>query len=283
MVIHAVGSDVSYSTHEGPLSIKCAYGGREYYTVGNAVCAADDAGYVLLNDGQMYASTIPRGGDVESLCIFFDRSFVHDVLSTLIEPTDRLLDAPDTPDKANITFFDRRYAFGPTMRKRTDALRRGLLAGRDDPDWIDGRLRSLLVGLLQVHRDVRSELDALDAVRPSTRTELYRRLYHARDVIDACFRMPLTIEAVASVAYMSPYHFLRRFKQLFGVTPHAMLRRRRLEEACRILLATESSVSEVCRAVGFESTGTFTSLFTHVYGSPPAQWRQSRPRVKKHF
>lgn len=275
-VVHTNARNVLFPEQSGPLSIKCAFGGRAYYLVDGVELPVDDGGYIVLNSGQSYACRIPKGNGAELLCVFFCDVFVRDVLTTLVEPEDRLLDDPSLSGTQPLTFFDQRYRYTPAMTRRVSFLRRTLSAGSMSQQWVDERLRSLLIALLGVHRELRPEMERMDAVRPATRAELYRRLCRARDVIESSFHRNLTLAHLAEVAHLSPYHFLRRFKQLFRETPHQMLRRRRLEEACVLLRSHNGSVAEICRMIGFESPGTFTTLFRQVYGHAPDRWRARR-------
>ena len=79
----------------------------------------------------------------------------------------------------------------------------------------------------------------------------------------------LTCNALAAVAFVSPAHFIRRFKATFGETPHRYLQRRRVERAMYLLRNTEPSVTDVCMEVGFSSLGTFSRTFTEIVGESP--------------
>lgn len=100
-----------------------------------------------------------------------------------------------------------------------------------------------------------------------------RRLLRARDALDRDYAEPLDVPRVAAIAYMSPAHFTRRFRALFGETPHRHLQRRRVERACALLRDTVLPVTEVARAVGFESLGTFSRTFTAIVGRSPSRYR----------
>src|SRR5213594_2610837 len=56
-----------------------------------------------------------------------------------------------------------------------------------------------------------------------------RHLLRAKDLIDARFREPLDVQALARAAYLSPAHFSREFRRAFGETPHQYLLTRRLD------------------------------------------------------
>ena len=83
----------------------------------------------------------------------------------------------------------------------------------------------------------------------------------------------LSLEAMAQQAAMSPHHFLRIFRQLTGIPPVRFLNAIRLEEAKKLLLTTERSVTDICADVGYKSLGTFTTRFTQLVGLSPGQFR----------
>lgn len=99
------------------------------------------------------------------------------------------------------------------------------------------------------------------------------RLWLARRVIDERFADPLTIDDVARAASMSPYHFIRLFRRAFGCTPGRYLRERRLTRARQLLASSDVPVTDVCFAVGFESLGSFCTLFRRSHGETPAEYR----------
>ncbi len=113
-------------------------------------------------------------------------------------------------------------------------------------------------------------------MRFATRVELYRRLWRAREFIEASFKARVTLKEVAVAAELSPHHLLRLFKAAFGEPPHQLVTRRRLEHAQR-LLHTGRSVTDVCFDVGFESSlGSFSTLFKTRVGVSPALYTAAR-------
>ena len=104
-----------------------------------------------------------------------------------------------------------------------------------------------------------------------------RHLLRAKDLMDARYREPLDIPALARAARLSPAHFSREFKREFGQTPHQYLLHRRLERAAELLRNTDRSVSDVCFAVGLRSVGSFTSSFGREFGISPTAYRAAHP------
>jgi AraC-like DNA-binding protein len=104
-----------------------------------------------------------------------------------------------------------------------------------------------------------------------------RHLLRAKDLIDARYRDPLDVAALAGAARLSPAHFSREFRRAFGETPHQYLLTRRLERAAALLRSTDRSVAEICFTVGLSSVGSFTTSFGRTYGMTPTAYRAAYP------
>ncbi len=104
-----------------------------------------------------------------------------------------------------------------------------------------------------------------------------RHLLRAKDAIDARYREPLDVPALAAVAHLSPAHFSRQFRAAFGESPRQYLITRRLERAAALLRTTDRSVADICLAVGLRSVGSFTTSFGRAYGLTPTAYRQAHP------
>lgn len=103
--------------------------------------------------------------------------------------------------------------------------------------------------------------------------ERNRRLLRARDAMDRCYAAPLDVRAVAAVAHVSPAHFSRTFRQVFGESPHRYLQRRRVERSMFLLRDTERTITDICFDVGFGSVGTFSRTFKGIVGRTPSDYR----------
>jgi AraC-like DNA-binding protein len=109
-----------------------------------------------------------------------------------------------------------------------------------------------------------------------------RHLLRARDLVDARYREPLDVAALARAAHLSEAHFSREFRRAFGETPHQYLLTRRLERAAALLRNTDRSVAEICFAVGLRSVGSFTTSFGRTYGLSPTAYRATHPAAITH-
>lgn len=107
-------------------------------------------------------------------------------------------------------------------------------------------------------------------VHPQTQ----RSLVDARDFMRHAYAGPVRLADVSARAHLSPYHFLRVHRQLFGETPHEFLTRLRVERAKTLLAAGSHNVTEACFGVGFSSLGSFSALFSDRVGVSPSEYRR---------
>ncbi len=108
-----------------------------------------------------------------------------------------------------------------------------------------------------------------------------RYLTRARDLVDARYIDPLTVDDLAAEAGLSRAHFSVAFKRAFGVTPHVYLLTRRLERAAHLLRHTDRTVTTICMDVGWSSVGSFTASFRRLYGRTPTEYREAFPPTRE--
>jgi AraC-like DNA-binding protein len=106
------------------------------------------------------------------------------------------------------------------------------------------------------------------------RHEGFRRLCRARDLLREIAEPALTIEALARDVRISPFHLIRQFDAVFGLTPHQFRIQARLDPAKALLAKGEHSVTDVCMEVGFSSLGSFSALFLRRTGESPSAYRR---------
>src|SRR5207237_652416 len=79
---------------------------------------------------------------------------------------------------------------------------------------------------------------------------------------------------LADSACMSAFHFSRVFSAVTGISPARFLAALRMAAAKRLLLASERRITEICMDVGYNSLGTFTTLFNEFVGIAPTRFRE---------
>jgi len=88
----------------------------------------------------------------------------------------------------------------------------------------------------------------------------------------------LPLVSLAQEAGLSPYHFLRTFQQLTGLTPHQYVRRMRLRRAAVRLVSQQEKVLEIALDCGFGDVSNFNRAFRTEFGISPRAFRAGASR-----
>jgi AraC family transcriptional regulator len=110
---------------------------------------------------------------------------------------------------------------------------------------------------------------------PSLRAKDRRRAVMAALWIDAHAHEGIGLEAAAAEVGLSPFHFLRLFAKVLGVTPHQYLVRTRLRRAARLLAEDQRSVTDIAYDVGFTDLSNFVRSFHRAAGLSPRSFRRA--------
>jgi AraC-like DNA-binding protein len=101
--------------------------------------------------------------------------------------------------------------------------------------------------------------------------------------IDAHSHRAIELEDAAEQAGLSPFHFLRLFSNVLGVTPHQYLVRSRLRHAARLLADDDRPITDVAFDVGFGDLSNFVRTFHRAAGVSPLRFRQVSRGNRKIF
>jgi AraC-like DNA-binding protein len=99
--------------------------------------------------------------------------------------------------------------------------------------------------------------------------------------IEANSHLEIDLDAAASQAGISPFHFLRLFAKVLGVTPHQYLVRSRLRNAARLLADEDISVTDIAYDVGFGDLSNFVRTFHRAAGVSPTSFREAARGKRK--
>ena len=244
-----------YEAHfAGPLSLKTVVSGRAVWETEAGRFEVTPGCALVLNDGEEYAMTIDALQPVETFCVFFERGFVEDAYRAATRSSADLL---DRSEPIALHFHERWLSadFGAMSPRRID-------------------VHALAQQLARTQCDADARVAKLPALRASTREELLRRVERGVEYLHAHHTAPVRLADVAAAAALSQFHFHRLFTAMLGVTPHRYLTRLRIERARSILSSSQAPISDVAFDCGFESLGSFTSLFARETGLPPGRFRK---------
>ncbi|MBI3530687.1 MAG: helix-turn-helix transcriptional regulator [Betaproteobacteria bacterium] len=110
-----------------------------------------------------------------------------------------------------------------------------------------------------------------------------RRAVEAALWLDAHSHQPIDLDGAAKQAGLSPFHFLRLFAKVIGVTPHQYLVRSRLRHAARLLADDARSITDIAFDVGFADLSNFVRTFHRAAGVSPRNFRKAAKGDRKFF
>lgn len=96
-----------------------------------------------------------------------------------------------------------------------------------------------------------------------------------QDYIEAHLDSPISLDDLAQLCALSPYHFARMFLRSCGLPPHRYVLARRLAKARQLLAQAQPSIQQVALACGFASSSHLHQRFRQAYAATPGQYRSA--------
>jgi AraC family transcriptional regulator len=151
-------------------------------------------------------------------------------------------------------------------------------------DHIEPLERDELVGRVAHHllRHYRADdRPSATALPLALTTATLRRVFAHIDAVLASqaethSRDSLRLAQLATIARLSPDHFLRAFKASVGQTPHQYVLAQRIDRAQHLLRSSRIPVADVLRITGFSTASHFAAAFRRRVGCTPTEWRQAQ-------
>ena len=249
----------TYPEHIPGLGILTMLSGSGGYAINRKIETLNSSRYFLINRGSRLSIHLPQPG-AEPLFLFFHPALVSEAL---------------TRQPADLAWLERVHPMNPVLYQRLEWLARlGNSCSSFSALKADAIIREILQEFIGQALAASRQSGQLRVSRRSTRVELFKRLSQVREWILADYSSPLTLDDMAARALLNSQHFLRMFRDCYGITPHRFLTDTRLEAARRLLTETEQPVSAICRQTGFESLSSFSGLFSQRFGASPSAYRR---------
>lgn len=262
------------------LSIRAAWGGVQHCQFNGRTIAIDDDNFLILNDGRVCATRIYSTRSVESLVICFRPGLAERTYGAMAASIEQALAHGDTLAQRTAEFAEHLHLHDRSVSPVLRFIKAHVIHGLDDEAWYEEQLIFLLQRMQTHHRRVLDQVDRLQHVRAATRREIYRRVRLATDYLHTHYAQGVNLGALASVAFLSKYHFLRLFTLVHRITPFEYLQRKRAQVAARLLQSTQLTVGEIAACVGFTTRSALLRQLRRLTGLAPRQIRARNAAIQ---
>lgn len=246
-------------------SIKYIARGEEFYTINGIRKTLKGGQFLIINEGDYVISEKSKNGCISlGVSVFLEPNLLHSVYcgqNSMIDDHDHSAKSASIEFYRNIISNDKdlqNYFWRMFALRSSDKI--------DETIYLD--LAEQLVNFqLRIDRTISS----LSAKKKSTRFEIFRRVDMAHEFLNENTSKNFDLDELSEVACLSKYFLIKKFKEIYGMTPlkyHTEIRMRKAME----ILREGYSVSDAAIMMGFSSVHYFSKTFKDLFGKSPSQY-----------
>jgi AraC-like DNA-binding protein len=253
------------------LGVKYVASGREIYFANGRKYTVKEGEYIIGNDFTHSVVHINHNVPVQGLCI--------DISPQIISEVAQYHDVNGSDLKEFLLsdqFFVNRYdvkntSLGYTLNDINSKIKTGIFRSDLQQNEL---FYSLAESIITDQRFVFDHLNKMSFKKEVTNEEVFRAMLDAKSHMDANIMANLSLVELSRRVGISKYHFLRVFKNTFGISPYQYQKRMRLEQA-RLELIHGRDILETAIRFGYFNVQSFTKAFKSTFGQTPGIIKKS--------
>jgi len=268
---HEFGKDKTKYT-----GLKYVLSGEEQYKIQNTSHKVKKGSCLVVNEDRIVDTHVMKFPDaVEGICISLDNKLLNDIFLNSILTDEKLADNGPLTHSDEFHFCETVYDAGDILCKHLESLSafQNKHTGRislPHEEIFYGIARHLLIS----QSLVKKQSLRINALRPVTRFELYKRINLARQKIQDEPEADISMAALAAEVCMSEFHFFRVFKEAIGMSPNQYRIKVKIEKAKELLLHTKMPLHEIAFVTGFTDVQNLSKVFKKYFSMPPGKYRR---------
>jgi AraC-like DNA-binding protein len=250
------------------LGIKYVASGEETYFANDKNFSVKEGEYIIGNDFTSSIVKIDHLKPVQGLCI----DISSEIISEVADYYD--LNGVDLREfLLSDQFFVNRYNIkNTTLGYSLVDINESINTRNHDMQFLQEELfYSLAESIITDQRFIFNHLNKMDFKKVNTNEEVFRLLLNAKELLDLHAMKNLSLEEISAGAGISKYHFIRLFKNVFGISPYQYQIRRRLENA-KLEILKGVSILDTAFACGYADLASFSKAFKQAFGQSPSQF-----------
>lgn len=259
--------------HVSRLSIRTISDGYQYHKVNNQDLMLSRDNYLLIREGEAFYSEISTKKNVEGLLVAFEKNDVQSINNYINSRESQLLDDPFETISDDIPLDSQTISISNDLKLLMFQLKYGIVTQIDYKLYYEELFMKILKTIFKDQDNINERIKKIKAKKYSTKKEIFRRVRKAKDYLDGNLGEDLSIKKLSQVATMSPFHFVRSFKDSFKYSPHAYITKQRISKAKYLLQDSNDTIGEICQQVGILNSSSFIRLFKEYEGCTPNNYR----------
>lgn len=275
VVLSAKAMGVERIDIKGPFSLFLNLSGESTIEADRKSLRIGTDSFGITNLDQNYSLTTPSAVITKTFNIHFEKRLFIETLTSLKGEHEQQLDAPFTVNATHHTFVKTMFrdkAFNQSIAQLASFYKNNMSSnGKETEDYY---LQQVLIQVMRDTQKTNKGLLSISSLKRSTREELIRRLLIAKDYIHEHYARPISLDELSLQCALSKYHFLRTFKEAFGITPNQYIKKIRLEKARQLLETTHLTIRTISEQLGFEEPNSFSKFFLLSQKKSPGDYRK---------
>ena len=254
--------------------------GKKIYHTAAETFSVAPGHFILLEYHQDCFLDINSNEETMGINIRVHKSFVDQAYHTLYNSTNKLLDDPSGNTNYDGHFYQGVFHTSDTLLGNLlNRVVKTLDIENEELEMNETELfHEVSTSIILQQQNISACTKRLPAKKKSTQKELFKRLSMAKMIINDDLSGFYDIQTLAKEVSLSPYHFLRSYKSMFGISPHQYMMQRKMEVAAERLLSTPDSIMDIAFRLGFSELPGFSKSFKKFHGVSPAAFRKDARR-----
>lgn len=273
-IIRTCAYNSCYPDLNGRYALHIVLTGEVDFTIDKRNVTLVPGSFIFINPGTRYTKRIASGIEVDILTILFKPDFIREFECSDLFKEYLSAEYSEYFVKREVPLIEFICPLLGDMKFNVMQLIKQIESESADPLLLDAYLSHTLLDYYELYEtEVIKREASLQFLNGSTKAEILRRLYVARDYMISNYKERIQLDIIAQTACLSVNHLLRTFKQAYQLSPHQFLTKVRLHQAKYLLKNTDYPVSEIVDIVGFECPSSFIRLFRNSFNVTPGQYR----------
>ncbi len=277
VILNTKSSHTERDNIVGPFSFFYNLSGLSRVRIDKSWYRVSDGFYCISNKGQTYDLHVPKDEHAETFNIHFGQSLYEDVIQQVTKTQQMLLDGAVPDSVQEVELLPKTdlvsQALSSNLMQLQDRLINagGELAADLEYELTSGILELILSNSLEKLKKANN----INSVKSATRQELFRRINVGLDYIHDNRLIDIDLDGICQASGLSKFHFIRVFKEAYGLTPTSYLSKLKLRKAIEQLEETENEISDIGHQLGFSELSAFSRFIKKETGKAPSFFRVS--------